>query len=339
MSATLVVSMMAFNMNSYAQGTAPARKPIAESNIRFPDYFGTYAVLPNGETVLLDNPVNVATYDVPRRSLPYDVEFIIYGKNVDPSSIQLLSVPASRPRQKKQSEMQRLMDVSAMEEQMLESSGIPRGSKAGKLFVKPVSTQPQMFRLIPAGTLPGGVYQIGNSDDQWYRFVVGSASAQRASQGSSPERSSVDQGVRSGSQSSANNEVQAKLMSSTVQEPYGPKFLQQKCFKTRFVMSGITDEKAFYALQAWKRVLQQNGTIRSPGLDFFNDKHLEWYRMEGQQESLKLDVDITQASGGSGIGVTVQVSGRGGRTPSQEQAADEAAAVCDALVTAGGKLQ
>ncbi len=163
-----------------AQNQAPARKPMAETSIKLPEYFGLYAVKQDGETVILDKPVERPD-DRPSTTLPEDVEFLIYGKDIDPAVIHLLMVPSTQPppppqkgqKQFSWDDWMQQTQVDGPANFMASLTGVPRGSKEGKLLVKPVSSQPQMLRMIPAMTLPNGVYQIGTPEKTWYRFVVG----------------------------------------------------------------------------------------------------------------------------------------------------------------------
>jgi hypothetical protein len=122
----------------------------------------------------------------------------------------------------------------------------------------------------------------------------------------------------------------ATLANSTVQEPYGPKFLNQVCYKTRFTVSGITDAQAFSALREWKKAARQSDPI----WDDFKMKHLEW-----AWQNVFLKVDITQVSGGNGIQILIQTRASTGQIPSREAAVDEATAIYSVLETAGGTLE
>jgi len=122
----------------------------------------------------------------------------------------------------------------------------------------------------------------------------------------------------------------ATLESSTVQEPYGPKFLNQVCYKSRFTMSGVTDAQAFSALREWKKAARQSDPI----WDDFKMKHLEW-----SWQNVFLKVDISQVSGGDGIQILVQTRASTGQIPSRGAAIAEAEAICSVLETDGGTLE
>lgn len=167
-----------YNTSVGVNDTQPAasslpRSPIAESSLKLPEYFGIYAVQQNGDVITIDRPVERLD-EIPKLRLSGDVEFLVYGNNVDPSAIRLIILPAVQPQRRKQGEkpfswddwMQDAMDTSVM-------TGIPKGSREGKLLVKPVSNQPQMLRFIPVGNLPAGMYQISAPNEVWYRFMVG----------------------------------------------------------------------------------------------------------------------------------------------------------------------
>jgi hypothetical protein len=57
------------------QNATTPRKPIAESKLKLPDYFGFYAVLKTGELIVLDQD-----YTTP---LPADIEFLEYADRID----------------------------------------------------------------------------------------------------------------------------------------------------------------------------------------------------------------------------------------------------------------
>ncbi len=166
--------------------TPPSRKPISQGRIRLPDTFGFYAVKKNGQLMELDKPVERLD-EQPTLTLPEDVEFLVYGKDIDPSAIHFILLPGAQATPQKQAQGEKPFSWDDWMQQtqvegpanfMAISTGIPRGSREGKLLVKPVTGQPQMLRLIPAGALPNGVYQIGMlaeiAQRTWYRFVVGS---------------------------------------------------------------------------------------------------------------------------------------------------------------------
>jgi uncharacterized Zn finger protein (UPF0148 family) len=122
----------------------------------------------------------------------------------------------------------------------------------------------------------------------------------------------------------------ATLANSTVQEPYGPKFLNQVCYKSRFTVSGITDAQAFSALREWKKAARHSDPI----WDDFKMKHLEW-----SWQNVFLKVDITPVSGGNGIQILAQTRASTGQIPSREAAIAEAEAICSVLETVGGTLE
>ncbi len=170
----IVFFLATFNAITYAQNSTTVRNSIPEKKLKLPEYFGFYAVKQTGETFILDHPIERLD-DIPTLSLPQDIEFLIYGKDIDPSEIHLIIIPVAQLQKTSQQGekpfswddwMRNATDMSAM-------TGIPSESREGKLLVKPISNQPQMLRLIPSGELPEGVYQIGSSDKVWYRFVVG----------------------------------------------------------------------------------------------------------------------------------------------------------------------
>ena len=159
------------------QNTTAKRKPLPDSRIELPDFFGLYAVQNSGQTVVLDNPVERLD-DKPSVTLPADVEFIIYGQGIDHSTLHLLAIPPAQPQKKESNEnkpfswddwMQQTQ-VDGPQNFMAAMTGVPRDSRELKLLIKPVNNQPQMLRLIPSITLPGGVYQIGTPEKTWYRF-------------------------------------------------------------------------------------------------------------------------------------------------------------------------
>jgi len=145
-SVAISAALLSAVMHARAQATGPARKPIAESSIKLPGYFGVYAVQKSGEVMVLKPNMD---FDAEHLSvtLPEDVEFLIYGKDIDPSKFRL--------------DFLGLKGETAREIELL---------------AKPVSNQPQMLRLIPASTLPGGGYKI--TENFWeatavFGFVVG----------------------------------------------------------------------------------------------------------------------------------------------------------------------
>lgn len=188
-----VVSILVVTTNTsklvQAQNAEPPRKPMAESSLELPEYFGLYAVQESGQMLALDQPVQRLD-ERPTLTLPANVEFLVYGKDVDPSTLHLIVIPTAQPQRKQEQgnkqfswdDFMQQTQVDGPENFMASMSGIPRGSAEGKLLVKPVGNQPQMLRLIPAGLLPNGIYQIGTPEKSWYRFVVGPMPAQSGSQ-------------------------------------------------------------------------------------------------------------------------------------------------------------
>ena len=119
-----------------AQAPDSPRKATPESSIELPEYFGTYAVLKSGKTVRLDK-LTQQIDQAPSYKLPSDVEFLVYGKDVNPSSYQLIV-----------------------------------GDSVLELLAKPVAKDTQMIRLIPAKPLNDGIFNFGQMF-QMYRFGVG----------------------------------------------------------------------------------------------------------------------------------------------------------------------
>ena len=74
--------------------TPPSRKPISQGRIRLPDTFGFYAVKKNGQLMELDKPVERLD-EQPTLTLPEDVEFLVYGKDIDPSAIHFILLPGA----------------------------------------------------------------------------------------------------------------------------------------------------------------------------------------------------------------------------------------------------
>jgi murein DD-endopeptidase MepM/ murein hydrolase activator NlpD len=209
---TAVVSILIANTNvnwlAQAQNVEPPRKPMAESSLELPEYFGLYAVQESGQMLALDQPVQRLD-ERPTLSLSANVEFLVYGKDVDPSTLHLIVIPTAQPQRKQEQgnkqfswdDFMQQTQVDGPENFMASMSGIPRGSAEGKLLVKPVGNQPQMLRLIPAGLLPNGIYQIGTPEKSWYRFVVGPMpSAQSVSQSTAQQPTRRAQTSQGGTQ-------------------------------------------------------------------------------------------------------------------------------------------
>ena len=186
-SLAIVTLTLNINIDAQAQNTDAPRKPIAESSLTLPDYFGLYAVQENGQMIVFDKPVQRLD-EPPTLTLPAGVEFLLYGKDADPSAIHLIAIPAAQPQKPKQQDNKQFSWDDWMQQTQVDGpadfqasmTGIPRGSKEGKLLVKPISNQAMMLRMIPAGILPNGIYQIGTPEGTWYRFVVGPMPASNA---------------------------------------------------------------------------------------------------------------------------------------------------------------
>jgi hypothetical protein len=198
---SLISAAIALNgsKDARAQSSNPPRKPMAESRLALPEYFGLYAVQDSGQMLVLDKPVEKLD-ERPTMTLSANVEFLIYGKDVDPSTIHIIAIPAAQPQQKQEQGdkpfswdgwMQQTQ-VDGPQNFMAAMTGVPRGSREGRLLAKPVNNQPQMLRLIPSDRLPNGIYQIGTPEKQWYRFAVdGSMSTPTPQQESSAEPSTI----------------------------------------------------------------------------------------------------------------------------------------------------
>lgn len=163
------------------QADAGGPKSMAEASIALPEYFGLYAIQRNGRSVLLDKPAR-GLEDAAALSLEGDTEFLLYGKDVNPSDLQLFCNPVVQPgsqrviqggRSFSWEDWLQLTTVEAPANFAALISGIPRGATSVKLFAKPISNQPLMFRLVPGGALKRGVYQIGTPEGTWFRFAVG----------------------------------------------------------------------------------------------------------------------------------------------------------------------
>lgn len=162
-------------------------KSMAEASIALPEYFGLYAVQRNGKLILLDKPAR-GLEDAAALSLEGDVEFLLYGKDVNPSDLQLFCNPVVEPGSQRVIQGGRafswedwlqLTTVEAPANFAALISGIPRGATGVTLFAKPISNQPLMFRMIPGSALKRGVYQLGTPEKVWYRFAVGPIPPQR----------------------------------------------------------------------------------------------------------------------------------------------------------------
>ena len=162
-SVVMLAATLSATIDAQAQAAAPVRKSIKESIIKLPEYFGFYAVQKNGEVMVLKPNITFDEQHLPV-ALPEDVEFLIYGKDVDPSIYHLVIV--GRPPnvqltpQQQQSIRKQSIELSDLESETIE------------LLAKNVSNQAQMLRLIPACTLPNGVYVIASEGDRLV-FSVG----------------------------------------------------------------------------------------------------------------------------------------------------------------------
>lgn len=167
---TISAATFLAGIDAQAQTPATARESIAESRIKLPEYFGVYAVHKNGETSVL-KPYRQTEIDDETQyvSLPEGAEFIVYGKNPDPSACNLIILgrdpDAQLTPQQQQSIRKRMGDADRRSIAMLMGPDAVDTTEAVEVLAKPVSNQPQMLRLIPACTLPTGVYLfIGEGD-------------------------------------------------------------------------------------------------------------------------------------------------------------------------------
>jgi hypothetical protein len=160
--ATLTFSAV---IDAQAQNTDTPRKPIAESAIALPEYYGHYVVQSNGRLdEIKQTNRELSPNAAPSLTIDSDCEFLMFAKRDEKTGddyLDLYKVPWPG--------------------QGFVMTFTPEGSSRCVLREKPVAGQPEMSRFIPQHILAPGVYHL-RIGLEWYRFVVGPMPAQAPSQ-------------------------------------------------------------------------------------------------------------------------------------------------------------